>query len=369
VTNVLVVVTTIIAAGLALLVLLVLLVVLYLGVSATTPPLTDATGRELPRSIASLERIELGGLDQWILIRGADRSNPVLLWLHGGPGGAQMPFAHHVDGELEQHFVVVHWDQRGAGKSNHGGFELATMHMEQYLEDAQQLIEHLRRRLEADKIVLLGHSWGTHLGMQLVSRFPEYFHAYVGVSQVVHHERATEMARDWLREVIDPEAAPEHWRTLEQIEFPARRHSDYRKLNQLTTAYGGSLDLTMTQLARIAVRAPEYHAFDYLRLLRGMNRGGGPMHEGGIMAGYDFIETVPAVQVPVYFFMGAKDYNTPLALVREYHAVIQAPAKELVVFEHSAHLPFLTENRRFAEQLIRVAKPDNLEVGAPITGR
>jgi pimeloyl-ACP methyl ester carboxylesterase len=99
-----------------------------------------------------------------------------------------------------------------------------------------------------------------------------------------------------------------------------------------------------------------YTAWDYLRLLRGMNRGGGPMHEGGMIAGFHYIQTVPSVEVPIYFFVGAHDYNTPLALVQEYFEVIEAPHKELVVFDNSAHLPFLAEPETFTEQVIRVAQ-------------
>jgi hypothetical protein len=109
----------------------------------------------------------------------------------------------------------------------------------------------------------------------------------------------------------------------------------------------------VTQLAMIAMRAPEYMVLDYLRLLRGMSRGGGPMHEGGIMAGCDFFSRIPAVAVPVYFFSGANDYNTPLALVREYYETIDAPQKALVVFERSAHVPFLAETDKFAAEVIR----------------
>ena len=316
---------------------------------------TDADGNELPGSIAVLETVELGGLEQWILIRGADRSNPVLLWLHGGPGGAEMAFAHHVDRELEEHFVVVHWDQRGVGKSNHRGFDEETMRIGRYLEDARELIEHLRGRLGQDRIVLLGHSWGTQLGIELVRAYPEYFHAYIGVGQVVNHARATELAHAWLTETIDPDAAPADWRTLENIEVPAMAHSEYRKLNQLTDAYGGSLDLSIAKMARIVARAPEYSVLDYWRLLQGMNRGGGPMHQGGRMAGFDFIESIPALEVPIYFFMGRNDHNTPLALAQEYYEALSAPHKELVVFENSAHTPFLAEAERFTEEVIRVA--------------
>lgn len=329
--------------------------VLRLGIVAYTPPLTDDDGNALSESVAVLEKIELGGLEQWVLIRGADRSNPVLLWLHGGPGGAQMPFSHYVDRELERHFVVVHWDQRGAGKSNHGGFDEHTMHIERYIEDARELIEHLRRRLDADRIVLLGHSWGTRLGMHLIKRYPEHFDAYIGVSQTVSHDRATVIAHEWLSRVIDPEQAPDDWRALQAVEVPARRHADFRSLIRLVDAYGGSLDLSIGALARIAIRAPEYTALDYVRLVSGMNRGGGPMHEGGVMESFDFIETVPSAAVPIFFFAGAGDYNTPLALIEEFFEAIEAPEKELIVFERSAHTPFFAETSRFTAEVVRVA--------------
>ena len=331
-----------------------LLMVLSLGVRPFTPPLTDVQGGEFPNSIAVLEKVRLGGFEQWVLIRGTDVNNPVLLWLHGGPGAAQMPLAHHTDRELEKHFVVVHWDQRGAGKSNGRGFDASSMQMDRYLEDAHELIHYLRGRLKVERIVLLGHSWGTRLGMELVKKYPELFHAYIGVSQVVNHDRATELAREWLEEKIDPVRGRGDLQKLMSIEIPARRHSEYRKLNQLTNAYGGSMDLSMWQLAPIVLRSPEYTALDYVALLRGMRRGGGPMHEGGVMESFNFMETIPAVHVPVYFFMGANDHNTPLALAREYHDALCAPRKELIVFEKSAHLPFLAETDKFNAQVIRV---------------
>ena len=329
--------------------------VLVLGVSASTPPLRDARGNVIPGSIAVLERVELGGLEQWITIRGADVTKPLLLWLHGGPGSPQMPLAHHLDRRLEQEFVVVHWDQRGAGKSNHSGFDEATMRFERFFDDALELIAYLQGRLGHERLVLLGHSWGTQIGIELVAAHPELFDAYIGVSQVVDHDRATEIARDWLRSTIDPAKALEDRRTLEEIAIPARRHSEYRALAQLVDAYGGNFDVPITRLAAIAARAPEYVVGDYLRLLRGMNRGGGPMHEGGIMANPDVITTIARLDVPAYFFAGARDYNTPLVLVDAYAEVLEAPHVELVVFEQAAHLPFLAEPERFVDEVIRVA--------------
>jgi pimeloyl-ACP methyl ester carboxylesterase len=345
----------VILTGVSGIVALLLVATLVFGLRAFTPPVLSDAGEELPGSIATLEAIELGGLEQWILIRGADTSNPLLLWLHGGPGATQMPLAHHLDAALEQHFVVVHWDQRGAGKSNHRGFDESTMRLDRYLDDARVLIEHLRARFSQDRIVLLGHSWGTQLGIELVASHPDLFSAYIGVSQTVNHDRATVLAHDWLLDRIDPQEAREDLQALHEVSIPARLHSDYRKLASLVDAYGGSFDAAMASLAWIALQAPEYSLVDYWRLLRGMSRGGGPMHENGRMAGYDHIAKFPAVSVPVYFFSGAWDYNTPLSLVREYFDVLDAPHKELVIFENAAHLPFLAEPDRFVQEVIRVA--------------
>lgn len=325
--------------------------ILALGVKAYTPAIVDERGEPRPDSIAVLEAVELGGMRQWITIRGHNRHAPVVLWLHGGPGGPQMPFAHRYNRELEEHVVLVQWDQRGAGKSNPRDFDTATMQVAQYLQDALELVVYLRTRLDAEQIVLLGHSWGSQLGLLLAQQHPQYFSTYIGVSQVVHHEQATQLASDWLSGVIDNESDR---RALQAIEIPARRHADYRALNSLVSHYGGSFDLPFLSLARVALGASEYTAPDYWRLYQGMARGGGPMHQDGIMAGYDMARDVPALAVPAYFLMGERDYNTPLALVREYQRVLQAPYSEVVVFGHSAHLPFMAEPEKFTEELVRI---------------
>ncbi len=114
--------------------------------------------RSGPDPIAVLEPVQIGGMTQWLLIRGQDRSAPVLLWLHGGPGAAQMPLAHATTRALERDFVVVHWDQRGAGKSNPRDFDARTMTLERFLQDAHAVTRHLQTRLGTDRIIVLGHS-------------------------------------------------------------------------------------------------------------------------------------------------------------------------------------------------------------------
>ncbi len=330
-------------------VLLLTALVLYLGVKASTRPF-----RNKPESIAVMEPVTLGGMEQWILIRGEDTTNPVLLWLHGGPGSPQMPLSHYLDGPLEEAFVVVHWDQRGAGKSNPKNFDESTMTYEQFLSDAHELTEYLKNRFNTEKIYLLGHSWGTHLGLPLADRYPEDYHAFIGVSQVVNSIRAVEIAHDWLTEEMTRTGDQAGLEKLTELGKPPYTHAQYREFAPLVDAYGGSFDVPFWRLALIGFGAREYSIMDYPRILDGMTRGGKPLHQGGEMLRVNFIEDIPVFDVPVFFLNGRNDYNTPLRLVEEYFQILDAPFKELVIFEESAHTPFLAEPEKFMQAVIDV---------------
>ena len=327
---------------------LMIALVLYLGVRAGTRPFRDK-----PKAIAMLEPLNLGGMEQWVLIRGEDSDNPILLWLHGGPGSPQMPVAHHLDAELEKHFVVVHWDQRGAGKSNPRGFDETTMTYEQYLSDAHELTQYLKQRMGQEKIYLLGHSWGTHLGLQLLSEHPEDYHAYLGVSQVVDNVRALEIAYSWLEGEMTRSGDQAGLEKLAEIGHPPYTHAQYRQFAPLVDGYGGSFDWPFWRLTLIGLHAREYNIMDYPRMLNGMTRGGKPLHQGGEMLRANFIEDVPRLDVPLFFFHGALDYNTPLELVEEYFQLLEAPYKALIIFEDAAHTPFLADTDAFNLAVIR----------------
>jgi len=338
------------------LVVFIITTLILLGIHPSTRPFKDENGNELPGSIALLQELEINGLKQWILIRGADSTNPVLLWLHGGPGSAQMPMSHYLDEELEEFFVVVHWDQRGAGKSNHSGFSEETMTVQQFKDDTVKVISFLKDRLDQEKIYLLGHSWGTQLGIELVAEYPELFHSYIAVSQLIDHARGVEIASDWLRNEMEKTGDLDGLATLDGLENPAHYHSDYREFARLAIAYGGNLDKSFIELALIAFKAPEYTFTDYFRYLNGMNRGGAPLHRDGVMAQHNYLDSIKEIKVPIYFFIGHHDYNTPYELVEEYYQLIEAPFKELVVFENSAHTPFISETDKFNYELIKLIR-------------
>ena len=151
---------------------------------AMTPPITDAQGNPLPGSIATLEKIQLGDSEQWVSIRGKDANNPVLLFLAGGPGGSQLATARRSLEGLEDHFVVVNWEQPGAGKSFYA-VDRSTLTPDDYVMYGYELVQHLRERFGEDEVYVLGESWGSALGIMLVQRYPELFHAFAGTAQMV----------------------------------------------------------------------------------------------------------------------------------------------------------------------------------------
>jgi len=302
---------------------------------ARTAPVTG------PNPIAELMAVEIGGMTQWLLIRGADREAPILLWLHGGPGSSQM-LIHSVTAALERDFVVVHWDQRGAGKSNPPDFDPASMTLEHYLTDAREVTRVLRQRVGEQALIVLGHSWGSMLGTRLVAGWPEDYAGYVGVGQQVHTLSGVALTLEWLGDV----APDEELVTMTPAEF--REHSRYVSLMQTVEAYGGGMNVSLLSMLPRALVAPEYRLPDYPRWLDGASRGSGPMWPDYLQR--DLLREVPLMPVPMLLISGAQDFNTPVALARKWFDLVDAPqGKQMVVLEGSGHAPFLTEPPRFVD--------------------
>ncbi len=305
-------------------------------------------------AVSSLETLELGGMDQWVLIRGEDDRNPVLLWLHGGPGSAQMPISRHFNGPLEASFVVVHWDQRGAGKSNPRDFDESTMSIEQFVADAHDLTQYLQQRFDQDRIYVLGHSWGTQIGIRLAERFPDDYAAYIAVGQVVSFAHANELGYAWLQQQVEEVGSRRALERLDDIgEPPYDEHERYVSYARMIESYGGGTDIGFASLLWIALGSPEYTFSDYGRWLGGSTRGSGPMwdpqHPENLLAGPERLR----IEVPVFFFCGRKDHNTPPELVEEFAQHLDAPRGiSITYFENSAHTPFIAEPEAFERALL-----------------
>ena len=144
---------------------------------------------QTPRGINELVEVEIGGIPQWLSVRGRDRRNPILLFIHGGPGVTEMPISWYYQGPLEDYFTVVQWDQRGSGKtaaSSDLAEVIPTITIERMVQDGEEMVAYLRKHYGKEKIFVLGHSWGSVIGLEIAERHPSWLHAYIGMGQVVY---------------------------------------------------------------------------------------------------------------------------------------------------------------------------------------
>ena len=322
-----------------------------------TPGRTPAINT--PNGVALLEQVILGGVKQWILIRGEDVSNPILLFLHGGPGTPITPVAHHFGRRLEQRFVVVHWDQRGAGKSYNAAIPEQSFTIAQFLSDTYELVELLMTRFDASRIYLLGHSWGSVLGVMIAQKYPELFYAYVGMGQVTDENRSEQIGlqyvRDRARELGNQQALEE----LAGLD-PLNKQKDAVIQRKWLSRFGGdfyegkALPLLSDFDRRwvwAGLRSPEYSWLDLARYQTGYRKVRWSLFRE--FKQVNLMRTAPKLETPVYFFMGRHDHNKHPELVNEYYEMLQAPrGKHMIWFDKSGHSPCLEEPDLFADMMI-----------------
>jgi len=295
-----------------------------------------------PHSIASLERIRIGGVDQYILIRGNDASLPVLLFLHGGPGMPAMYLAHAFQHELEKEFVVVQWDRRAAGKSYREDIT-TTLSTEQLVADTVELTNALCARFHQNKIYLVGHSWGTYLGMLVIARHPELYHAYVGIGQLARSSPIAGLQDEYIRQSAIRMGDQDAVKELDEKGASVRETLLFKFGGEIHKAKS-FMPLLLTGLA-----APEYSLRDARNIPNGVSLYSRHFIYNSISG--ELMDVVTQVSVPVYFFTGRYDYTDPFRLTEQYFVKINAPEKHIVWFEESAHFPFYEEPAAFAQQM------------------
>ena len=313
-----------------------------------------------PPGVASLEPITLSGTPQWVLIRGRDRENPLVLFLHGGPGMPLLYLAHAFERGLEDDFVVVQWDRRGAGKSYSPSTDPKLMRMSQELADAEQLIELLRHRFRQTKVIVLGHSYGSRLGVVLAHGRPDLVRAYVGVGlDACGDTEAAAIQDDWLRREASAAGDRETLAAINGGQPWDREVALFR--------YGGEVVgmKSYWPLVMKGVLAPEYTLRDALNVSSGVSFTHKYMASDILNRSSPLIEDVSNLTVPAYFFTGRNDYTTPFSCAEAYYERLDDPSKHLIWFDHSAHFPFLEEPERFRQALLQVAR----DTAVPPPGR
>jgi pimeloyl-ACP methyl ester carboxylesterase len=298
---------------------------------AATPPILGADGKPLPNSIAVMERVRLGGSEQWITIRGRDTSNPVLLYLGiGGPGAGGFPASAMTLAPLEEHFVVVNWDQPGTGKS-YAAVPISTLTVERFVADAHELTQLLRARFHQEKIYVLGLSWGSILGTKLVHQYPELFYAYVGTGQMVNTVENDRLGYELALTLASERGDAGTLGALQRYGPPPYVGESmaikYAAYNNVLFDHMGSLRLELVLLLAPQF-AREYGLIDKVNFARGLIESFTVVYPQ--LRDLDFTTEAARVDVPMYFLVGRQDVNAMASLVERYYNVLEAPHKELI---------------------------------------
>jgi pimeloyl-ACP methyl ester carboxylesterase len=317
----------------------------------STPLFLDAHGEPLRGSIAEVHRLRLGGLDQWVLIRGENLANPLLVFLHGGPGMSETAFFRFHCAPLEKIFTCVYWDQRGAGKSFDPGIPRSTMTADRIVADLDELVHAVCDRVGQKKVVLFGHSWGSALGVLYASRFPDKVAAYVGCGQLGDWAAGESASYAWTLAEAERRG---HRRAIKQLrEIGPPPHTVSRLLVQRTwlARFEGRMgvrSIWKTMHAIVATRS----LFDAPRVMRGLRFSLDAMW--GEVTRMNLLEIAPELRMPVFFFLGRKDQWVPTAMSVRYFDALKAPTKRLVWFEQSGHEPFVDEPAAFNAAMVLV---------------
>ena len=265
-----------------------------------------------PKGIDEGSFVLLGGIEQWVTVRGQDRDNTVLLFLHGGPGDVTNPWAFALFAPWEKHFTVVQWDQRGAGRTlRKSGPKVApTITVDRIVQDGIELAEHLRKRLGKDKIVVVGHSFGSIIGVLMARARPDLFLAYVGTGQVADEPRNYGVAYNALlnkaRAVGDPAAVDE----LTRVGPPPYKSGEgFGVQRKWSNAFEGA-DQFLSGTIGLTLVAPGNSVQDLNDSVDGQMLSGERLVPQTKLMGPK--ELGLEFAIPVYFFQGAEDFTTPI---------------------------------------------------------
>ena len=337
---------------------------LFLGIKSPCKldPLKDENGKLIESAYVEKKRIEIGGIQQGFFIRSENLENPVILFLHGGPGSPELPLLlpYESSERLEKYFTVCHWDQRGAGMSFNQSIDPTTMTVEQMVEDTRQITEYLQNRFKQKKIYLMGHSWGTYLGIKTIEKYPENYLAYIGIGQVSNQLESERLAYDYMLQhatEINDKKAIEGLQKYDKntADFPNFDYMSIRSL--LMNKYG--IGIMHEHLSMMSI-AQNLLLFKGYTLSEKINYGRGSLfslrHVFFRYVTHDnMFESSTTFHVPVYITHGKYDYQVSYALAREYFDKIEAPEKAFFTFENSAHSPNAEEPEKFVQTVREIA--------------
>jgi pimeloyl-ACP methyl ester carboxylesterase len=332
-----------------------LLIVMSLWLSGVVTAANLRVPGTIATPIQETRFVTLGGIEQWITIRGANRTNPVLLVVHGGPGDAQSSLR-STYAVYEKDFTIVQWDQRGAGKT-YAKNPNSPPDPERVELDGIELAQYLCTYLAKKKILLLGHSWGSHLGVEMVQRRPELFAAYIGTGQVGSWRANVQAQFDFMLSRSRAANDRKKVELMEAIGTPDPTNAEqYFSWWRMRNPYMARSDAKWFEgLAEIVRTNPDFTE-EYMKIF-----GEGMLYSGRItlnaMLTTELPTTAKILKVPFFVIQGKEDMATPTSVAVKYFNEVKAPRKKLIIIDNAGHFAFVTHREEFLAALVKNVRP------------
>lgn len=316
-----------------------------------------------PNGVQESYAVPLGGLKQWVYVRGQDKRNPIILFVHGGPASPMAPVSWTFQRPLEEYFTVVHYDQRAAGKTyatNDTTGLGPTIRIEQYVQDAIELTELIRKKYGQQKVILMGHSWGTVVSMHAALKRPDLFYAYVGIGQVINTQDNERVSFEYALRRATAENNQEALKELRSIApYPGNQPitRDRIIIARKWPQYYGGLAAHRSDFGyyfNAPLLSPEYSPADTKAIDQGNLFTLGRILPAFLQVDFKPVKTFP---IPVFMLMGRHDYTTPSEPTASWLAQVKAPLKKGIWFENSAHLIPLEEPGKLLLTLVHEVRP------------
>lgn len=301
--------------------------------------------------------VSIGGIYQWISIRGWDRRNPVLLFLHGGPGDPTYPWSFMYFASWEKHFTIVQWDQRGAGRTlQKNGLGIAsTITFDRMVRDGIELSQYLCEKLSTRKIVILGHSFGSVLGILMARMKPEMFYAYVGTGHVANTARSYAVNYGGLLQKAEALGNQQAVDELRKVGPPPYSSGNgYRMQWKWSTIFEGADKFLAGNIGRTLV-APGGTIQDVNNDADGMLLSADKLVPQS--AAYQPQDLSLAFSIPIMVIQGAEDFTTATSLAQAYVNSITAPYKAFVTIPNGGHFAVFIHSDEFLASLLNLVQP------------
>lgn len=342
---------------LGLIILLILTIITGKIINAGKYKIRSKTG------VQKAQYITLGGIEQYIQIRGQDISNPVIIMLHGGPGGNMAYYSYYWQADLEYDYTIVHWDQRGCGNTYYSSKEAEKPTFDLLLSDLDELVEYIRLEYDKEKIIIMGHSWGTFLGGIYSGEYPEKVSAYIAISQMLDFKKSEEVSAqeaiylaNMAGKTQDAEKISEKLKlimTYEKLDkWEAMELIKFRQLKEkyLPLQYGNNM-IFLRLFSPYMTFYDLKWMFSFDKLMESNSKLYKALLSERKLSMYDY---TLKYKVPVIIIAGDCDWTTPYSMTLNYFNNISAPNKELIIIENTGHIPFVDKPREFSKALLKV---------------